>query len=185
VRVSARVLFVGEAPTISNVGFPLHPDYCDAGRRLLGYTGWSREEFLRLADRTNLFEHPQERWGPVSARDAATTMVVDDWARYEHVVLLGRRVADSFREVGSAPFFRCAFYGCATSARSRGTRAYVCPHPSGRNRWWNDQNNRRAARRFFNRLATDVWEPPQQSRPVTVGPAMPAGGGSHTTGDKQ
>jgi hypothetical protein len=36
-----------------------------------------------------------------------------------------------------------------------GRPAYVVPHPSGVNRWWNDPANRAAARRFFEGVADE------------------------------
>lgn len=147
-----KVLFVGEAPTPENVGSPLDPHCCDSGRRLLRYTGWEVDEFLHgLADRTNVFPWPMPRWAPADARQARLNMQALV-TRYERVVLLGRKVASAFQHDGE--FFAWQRWFCVEG----GVQRYwaVCPHPSGANRWWNDPDNVKKARRFFNRLATDL-----------------------------
>lgn len=140
-----RVLFVGEAPT--RVGArPLHPDDCDSGRRLLQYTGWDRADYLGPhCERTNVFDvpTPAKEWSTYIARERVCWLDLD---QYSYVVFLGRKVAASY--VHSAAFLewqRCPPISVA-----------ICPHPSGMNRWWNDEQNRREARRFFNRLWTDL-----------------------------
>lgn len=178
--MTARLLFVGEAPTPATISHPLHPDYCDSGRRLLEYTGWSREEFLRLSDRTNLIGHPLPLlrsgatiWDTGEARRSADRVCRPE---HYHVVLLGRKVSAAF----GAPTSQAFFQWCPrlTKEMTHFGKIAICPHPSGRNRWWNDAHNRDQARKFFNRLATDVWTP--QSSPA-ISPSPHAGGGVRPT----
>ncbi len=59
------------------------------------------------------------------------------------LVLLGMRVATAF-QMHLVPYFERRTY--------RDRLVYVVPHPSGVNRWWNDPDNRRQARRFLEEL---------------------------------
>ncbi len=56
------------------------------------------------------------------------------------VLLAGRRVAAAFG-LRKVTFFYPEFH--------RGRVVYVIPHPSGRNQWWNTEENREQARTWF------------------------------------
>jgi uracil-DNA glycosylase len=56
------------------------------------------------------------------------------------VVLAGTQVATAF---GVAKLDRLVWH------RLRGAKIGIIPHPSGLNRWWNEPENRDAARRFL------------------------------------
>lgn len=60
------------------------------------------------------------------------------------MVLLGQRVAAAFG-MPSAPYLVWLTH--------QGRDVCVVPHPSGINRWWNDERNRRVAERFLAGLA--------------------------------
>jgi uracil-DNA glycosylase len=79
------------------------------------------------------------------------------------VVLLGRRLARAARV--QAAYFEWGSLGRA--------RCVVVPHPSGVNRWWNDQANQDQAARFFARLRQ---VPSRSSVPSqTNSPSRPSG----------
>ena len=80
------------------------------------------------------FDHAK---GNVKAAD-----VLMDW-RVERIVLLGKNVARcfGFRDL---PFLaEISIYG---------RRFLIFPHPSGTNRWWNERQNERRARRLLQRF---------------------------------
>lgn len=110
-----------------------------AGRFLATLAGISFESYL-CWPRVNLFEAPGDRWDARAARLRARAILV------EHpdvdLLLLGRRVSDAF----SVP------YTAFTAHQAAGTTAYVLPHPSGRNRVWNDREAQRRAARFLRPL---------------------------------
>lgn len=112
-------------------------------------------EFLRVfAHRDNVAERPPARWD-AAARTAAHSRarrVVDEHyvASDGHlfVICVGRRAADA---VGLPP--RCVPFvqhrvGAAILGRFPPAAAFV-PHPSGRNRWWNEPINMERARMFL------------------------------------
>jgi hypothetical protein len=55
--------------------------------------------------------------------------------------MLGRRVADVFGVLANVGYFEKKLYN--------GAEAYVLPHPSGVNRWWNDPKNMHTAMVFM------------------------------------
>lgn len=63
------------------------------------------------------------------------------------VVILGRGVAESF-DLGWTPWL--------TWVCVRGAKVSVVPHPSGVNRWWNDETNLRNGRSFLTQFAKQV-----------------------------
>lgn len=145
-----RITIVGEAPSRSGAR-ALHPDDCSSGRRLLEFTGWTRDEYLSC-NLVNLFDEPVAKWDAQLARGRATRLRL---SHCDLLVALGRRVE---RVLAGSPRRTREWF----SDLGRGKFAigwYVAPHPSGLNRWWNDEVNRRQARRFFNKLATAGWTP--------------------------
>lgn len=135
-----RVLLVGEAPnsTIRRLRRPAEALTGAAGRRLAAAAGIPfSPDYLRRTERLNLLpEWPPGAWPIVEARLAAAE--VDLTGRT--AILCGYNVARSF--VGfSAALFEWVDY--------RGGRVAFVPHPSGRNRWWNDPANRARAAAFL------------------------------------
>jgi uracil-DNA glycosylase len=151
-----RVLIVGEAPSKRGAR-ALHPDDCASGRRLLAYTGWTRDEY-ESTGKANLFAQPQPRWDAAEAASSLKSMPL--CARDEFVVCLGKRVmlAVGFKTVPWLTWLMMPWPGTVVTGTEYRRVAFV-PHPSGLNRWWNDADNRLRARKFFNRLATGAWTP--------------------------
>lgn len=133
-----RLTLVGEANPHSDdpwmALFPL-PRGC-AGDRLRRLLGLSRTQYLVRFDRVNLCGR---HWSSKTSRRRAQ----DLRASGGHLILLGRRVAGAFGvEADYLAVVRdhpCVFY--------------LLPHPSGLNRWWNDERNCDAARAFLSRLS--------------------------------
>ena len=132
--MTSRLLIVGEQP--SGTGGDALAGR--AGDRLAELAGITRDRYLTLR-RANLLATPG-RW---DRADAAVAAKAIDAGEPDHVelLLLGRRVAAAF-DVPAAPWF--------TSPRlPSGRTVYLIPHPSGRNRLWNDHETRRRARAFL------------------------------------
>lgn len=65
------------------------------------------------------------------------------------VFLAGKRVAEAFGILHPVYFEQLNPDWCV--------RAWIIPHPSGRNRWWNDRENVRKATRFFSSFVKE-WK---------------------------
>lgn len=143
-----KILMIGQAP--NGTGDPGKPCTGRFMNRLLEVSGVSKLRYLRVFERVNLVpEFPGKNgkgdaFPMAEARRRAAEMSVAG----RTVVLCGRKVADSFG-VG-APLLGRAERG--------GAVFYVLPHPSGRNRWWNDPENRRRAGRLIRDLAEEAPE---------------------------
>lgn len=105
------------------------------------------------------------RWSVRAARERARELVVSDGVPWRVIVMLGRKVADAFRYVnpaadapGCVPNEACEVFGTQRVLHRIGEhpgpgRANLdwitlvsLPHPSGRNRIWNDPSNFTRAR---------------------------------------
>lgn len=120
------------------------------GKKLGGLMGVRRLDFLHRFDTANILdEYPGKSGGgdafPMQkARETASAM---DFSKYDLVVMLGRGVqtALGFR---SLDWFE---------KREKNGVAFVAfPHPSGRNRWWNDSANVEKASRFLREELSSV-----------------------------
>ena len=145
-----KVLFIGQAPGPDNhAGEPLHPS-TRSGRRLVELLGVDNEAYLEQFDRVNLLQKFPGKWArddrfPMKEAKIAAA-AIRPFLKHRMVIMLGRVVAEAFG-VPPCPqvmwIARPGFHGVA-----------VLPHPSGRNRWYSDPNNMRAARRFMRKVAS-------------------------------
>lgn len=101
-----------------------------AGDRLRRLMRMETTEYLRKFDRANLLP-PDVEWSSISARIAAHKL------RNTYRILLGTRVAAA-HGVQFDPF---EAYEVAYGSNDRPGVVLVMPHPSGRNRMWNDKLN--------------------------------------------
>lgn len=143
-----RIALVGLGP-----GPNTHPDYplwpsprTSAGGRLLALTGLTAREYFRAFERHNLFDHCP------AAAELTPANLRAQYARLRPrvfgaalLVLLGREVHVAFGMEGR-PLLKWHPRLLSEVA--------LLPHPSGRNRWFNDAGNARAARMFFRELAS-------------------------------
>lgn len=154
VRVSipsggSRPLMIGEMPAPTS-----DPSRVFDGRsmRWMCYlVGLDEETFRSRVDAINLFPSRLSTWpGPARAAQAARELAsrLKGRPRPSLAVLVGRRVA---RALGhDRPFF-----GLGGSVDLGAHHAVPCvsmPHPSGLNRWWNDQANRATGGAFLREL---------------------------------
>lgn len=172
---SSFILVIGEAPAKKGSA-PF--ENSRSGERI---RSWSSAEGILPAHRfkfVNLFDSPMPKQGKgreFPAREAATRAKgLHLPANTSCIVLAGKRVAAAFG-LRSAEYFCCR--------EICGLPAYVMPHPSGVNRWWNDPVNASRARAFFIQLPTIVdatiqaW---RTKRPQIVGLMGLAGSGKST-----
>jgi hypothetical protein len=103
-----------------------------AGNRLHTILQLSDVEYLRTFDRVNLCTG---KWSAPVAR-AEARRLVETVDRRPGIVLLGKKVAEAFGLYDVEPFTVFA-RGKGRGAPAR-TNVVVLPHPSGRNRIWND-----------------------------------------------
>lgn len=162
-------LLIGEAPNPATENRPelwLLPDRSGvrhAANRLLAYSGWDFNTFLKAFDRTNLLHTcpPRGPSGfdfPMEKAKAGAARLMPRRSNYRGFVLLGRRTASAFPnwekplgkaiKVDDVDYFQWAV---AYAAELR-VHAVIVPHPSGTNRWWNEPANVELAKKFFAKL---------------------------------
>ncbi len=140
------------------------PEGC-TGWRLLRMLGpaYTERDYLRAFDRVDLLDHHEQvggkgyaarlRWARVRLLEHVIA------GRYETVVLLGTDVWRAVlgpRELASGRKMRppwCLWEEVPVGGRV--VRFLTLPHPSGRNRWYQDRVNEAAARRALRQLAED------------------------------
>ena len=146
-----KILLVGEAPGKKVEQHPnlwLRPDSSGknhSANRLLSFTGWTVKQYLEIFDRTNFYETAQNNklngnTFPMPRHFDRAEQLLNrmDTKCCGRAVLLGRRVTKAF---GMKPEWFKWVGGIV-----------AIPHPSGRNRWWNNKGNRREAKKFFKKL---------------------------------
>lgn len=167
--MSRPILLLGEASNAATATHPrlwLMPDKSEilhSANRLLDYTGYDLDTYLRTFDRDNLIHQSPPRQARGRSFSAATARraarrIFDHGDRWRGIVMLGKRVASAFSWVGdddaiisnSRLPLLCWHRVVELSRPSPSTiPAAIIPHPSGVNRWWNVPENRRDARQFF------------------------------------
>lgn len=149
----AKIVLVGQAPSRETDGRA--PFSGRSGKRLSFLLGIEPERLAEVVELRNLFDRwpgkkgKGDRFMLNDARELARAMSFDG---ADVVVLVGRNVAAAFG-LHYMGYFEPAslLYG----DEDRGLLAYVIPHPSGINRWWNVARNAVAATAFLRSL---VWE---------------------------
>lgn len=134
-----RVTLVGQAPG-RNGGEPLAGAI---GRRLASLCALTYEEYLEAFGRVNVLDRWPGRSGsgdsfPMREAREAGRLLLD--VHRGPLVALGTAVADC---LGFPRHHLCRWL------QAEGRAVAVVPHPSGRNRWWNDPANREAAGVFL------------------------------------
>lgn len=95
-------------------------------------TGATPDDYVAAFDRQNLVIG---EWDLATARKRAASLVYGGYLDYRSVVLFGARVAQAFRLPHPPPI----------EVKEIGpTRFHCAPHPSGINRWYNSEDNRRS-----------------------------------------
>jgi uracil-DNA glycosylase len=133
-----KSVFIGQMPnSVDDEGDPLTLKYPDSsGSRLAKWMNVTAEEFADRFVRVNLNPHSDDEFSPAHWKASARNMA--GLLEHRRVVLLGRAVAEAFDlNPRQYDYFRWFDHpsGYETSL------FVVIPHPSGRNRLYNDQQN--------------------------------------------
>lgn len=136
-----KILIIGEAPGPAGAGPPLDGAI---GARIAEYAGVTVDEYRAMTYRANLLAAwPGDAWPAAVAQASAEAML--HLMMEQRTILLGQRVAVAFG-LRLAPLM--TWRPLVDDHPAYGEVA-ILPHPSGLNRWWNDPENRAAARRFL------------------------------------
>jgi uracil-DNA glycosylase len=140
--VRYKLLVFGEAPGRDSISHSPSLALTGAsGRALCGYAGWGWLDYLKGTERVNLFMDPQPVWMRDEARESAVNLL---WTiRGRRALLLGGKVAQAFGVAGSPHYTWMDFAGGSIA---------LMPHPSGRNRMWNEQGEKLTAHDFLQDL---------------------------------
>lgn len=115
-------------------------------------------EYMIRFDRVNVCPFPQP--STISGRDwrQAAENLAGSLLRQRRVILLGTNVAECFGlkreayeylEWSAEPYEHCGVAGFRCSGSRLPFSWAVLSHPSGRNRWYNEEANRLAAAEFL------------------------------------
>ena len=156
-----KPLLIGQAPGPNTLpDYPLFPaPKTSAGGRLQTMTGLSRGGYLKAFERVNIFYEYQgkskkeDRFPVREARLIASSM--RPLLAGRTVVLVGRNVASAFGHEEEFLEWKKVF--CRRRSPAAPEQPFVAnmaclPHPSGRNPWYNAEENREAARTFLKEL---------------------------------
>lgn len=136
------ILLIGDSPGRS----PTTEEGALGGRnatRLAELASVDRDRLLELTCRVNLVDDEAEYRDPKALQDAALRVAyLVERIDADYVVVLGERAASALG-LGDAALFEW------TGDRPMWARA---PHPSGRNRYWNDPERVEVARDFWRDL---------------------------------
>lgn len=159
-----KLMLLGEAPNEATCGIPrlwLRPDDSGiqhAANRLRDFAGWTTRQYLRVFPvRDNLLHEAPPRAStagytfPMAQARAQVPRVFDkvEAEGVDGVLILGVRLSRCFQWCEPP----VAFEWTEVHHDDRSFRAVHVPHPSGMNRWWNDETNRRKAHEFLTGLA--------------------------------
>lgn len=155
-RASRRLLLVAEAP-IDPASAALAPS-TRPGRRIREWLSATPADALTLCPR---------RWSMTLARITARSLWDAGALAEREVVLLGQKVARAFARlspelhalVPATPFSMAAPPVPTAAGGWTWAMVWTVPHPSGRNRWWREPANRRAAELFFRYVAGRLEQP--------------------------
>ena len=140
-----KILIVGDCPSKSGEGKPPLCGPRGTGGNLAKLMDVSVERMHRLADCINLFNYH----GKFTRQDRRNRA---KWIKrgakhYSIVILLGGNVADAFD---------IAWWWNLCILREDCAKFFILPHPSSRNRWYNDENNRVAAEYALRKIIKDL-----------------------------
>lgn len=162
-----ELVLIGEAPgRQAERCYPLFPyPPRSAGARLYRMSPFNdgmcagMAAYVCATHRLNLLpECPDESWPARQARAQARNLLRSGLLQRRRTILCGRRVAEAFfREAFSSDldYEPLTWYRLLATPRvgqpKEECMAHVgyIPHPSGRNRWYNDPDNKRAAEEFL------------------------------------
>ena len=137
-----KLVIIGEAPGAETIR--AHPERAllgSSGQNLVTIAGWEWERYVSETERYNLFLDPQPMW--YFKRAFASARELTRQLEGRTIILLGAKVATAF-DLLREPNYQWLHEDWANVAK--------VPHPSGKNRMWNDPAERAKAREFLNGL---------------------------------
>jgi hypothetical protein len=170
-------IIVGESnPYGADPHYALYPDPpgCAGERLCHRVMGLRRGTYLSSFERVNLVQGP--KWNAPVARTAAANIAAD-CSKTRTIVLLGRKVASAFGYAG----WKGIVWRPGT-AYAPDLKFVVIPHPSGRNKVWNDRGVVASWRGVLLAALPDVpfGEADQLPTPEELfGPPLPQPSGMH------
>jgi len=153
-----RFVLIGQAP--SRKGRPgMALQRGPTTKKIVDLLGMEKERYLKCFERVNLLEcFPGRR--EASKGDSFPRKEASQRARILKERYRGRSVL--FVGIGVARVFGMKGGPLEWREVEPFRRAAILPHPSGLNRWWNEEENRDAARSFMADLGEDAWRAFQQ-----------------------
>jgi hypothetical protein len=162
-----RPVLVGIAPSREgSEGQPLSAlGGASTGATLADLAGLSSMRYMQVFDRVNLVPFPRPSTVPLAESRPYAEMLAGSLLVGRRVVLLGRNVSGSFGIRDDFPLLTWVNWdrpgqghmGFKSGKMSIPFSWAILPHPSGRNLWYNDPENRKLAGAFMTELA-EGWE---------------------------
>jgi uracil-DNA glycosylase len=143
------LIIVGQAPSKSGDGNKPFSESKRSAKRLAVLLGISSKELGERFCLVNVFDRWPGKAGKGDAFPVSKARKIVAKMRFEEsdlVFLAGKNVAKAFG------FSRAEYF---EELSLDGARAFVIPHPSGINRWWNDAENTKKASIFMRRKVFD------------------------------
>ena len=157
-----RLLFVGQAPSRESDGHPPFTGRC--GKFLAELLGTTQEQMLLDHDFINVLDRfpgkgpGGDKFPMIEAKAQASRKL--DQLRGRRVVMLGHNVSRAF---GGERFTYLSTYDVRNPENfaDRVCLATVVPHPSGRNRFFNREENRMIVAKLLREMADSTQESKQ------------------------
>jgi uracil-DNA glycosylase len=149
VRPRERLLLVGEdyGSSVEEYHFSKYALTGESGRRLAALAGMEPLKFYAITRRVNMVEYPDD-WKSPDVVKRGRLLVVELVLRLDlPVILLGGKVAEALG-LSRVPLYEWRSGGQVQFAK--------VPHPSGRNRYWNDPAHVEAASAFLRATLADA-----------------------------
>lgn len=148
---SAMLTLIGQAP--SRNGDPMRPLEGMMAKKLAYLFGCAEHEYLACTQRLNVLGHFCGKTKKGDRFPLFVARVNANRIRYSlggcRVLFIGVGTARAFGIIDKPLSWRRHLVGNGETFN-----AAVIPHTSGINRWWNDESNKRKARRFCRRAWT-------------------------------
>ena len=148
-----HLVLVGECPAPNWNGKPDHimtgGSFCGipgTPGQLAKSCGLSYRQYFEVFDRTNVYDQKARAWRR-HHRDRARSnadRILDQLCEGREIIVVGRRAAQAFG-LEHADFL--SSHEIETEFGM--VPIHLAPHPSGKNHWWNDPQNRWQAARFL------------------------------------
>jgi len=148
-----KIVLIGEAP--SRAASADEALLGRVGRKIAQLSGLTLEEYLTTYERLNLLPNPISWYVNPRIALRLEAQIMMESLRGKTCILLGAKVAHAFN-FSSQPL---------VWQRRFSLRVAVVPHPSGRNRFYNDKNSAERVRAFLTELCATAARKTLQELP--------------------